>query len=231
MIDKHRRHYVYDTVFQFIIDNNLKVFPISVQKLCSLLNTELVTLSDIVRHSNLRIKDVFDIWGNEDGCVMAYEHNGTLYHKIAYNDNKPLERIRFTVCEECMHILLGHTKNPSFNAFQQSYSPPTYAQYDEEARIGAGLIICPSQFYYAHSNEISSTYLCRICRISEPCANIRIKVLDKYKNELQQRPLYKQLPPISVSLTQLQNKKFFEIVRDNYGKATSFRLKKLPIAM
>ena len=128
MIDKHRRHYVYDTVFQFIIDNNLKVFPISVQKLCSLLNTELVTLSDIVRHSNLRIKDVFDIWGNEDGCVMAYEHNGTLYHKIAYNDNKPLERIRFTVCEECMHILLGHTKNPSFNAFQQSYSPPTYAQ-------------------------------------------------------------------------------------------------------
>ena len=94
-------------------------------------------------------------------------------YKIAYNDNKPLERIRFTVCEECMHILLGHTKNPSFNAFQQSYSPPTYAQYDEEARIGAGLIICPSQFYYAHSNEISSTHLCRICRISEPCANIR----------------------------------------------------------
>ena len=71
MIDKHRRHYVYDTVFQFIIDNNLKVFPISVQKLCSLLNTELVTLSDIVRHSNLRIKDVFDIWGNEDAVAAA----------------------------------------------------------------------------------------------------------------------------------------------------------------
>ena len=103
MIDKHRRHYVYDTVFQFIIDNNLKVFPISVQKLCSLLNTELVTLSDIVRHSNLRIKDVFDIWGNEDGCVMAYEHNGTLYHKIDPLSEYVLQFAK-NVCTFCSDI-------------------------------------------------------------------------------------------------------------------------------
>ena len=80
MIDKHRRHYVYDTVFQFIIDNNLKVFPISVQKLCSLLNTELVTLSDIVRHSNLRIKDVL-IFG-EMKTVVSWLMNITEHYII-----------------------------------------------------------------------------------------------------------------------------------------------------
>lgn len=231
MINRQRRNYVYDTVFQFIIDNNLKVFPLSVQELCAILNVELVTLSDIIYQTHLRAQEVFDIWGNEDGCVTAHNHNGALHHKIAYNDDKTLERIRFTICEECMHILLGHTKNASFNAFQQSYSPLTYAQYDEEARIGAGLTICPSQFYYSHADEITSTHLCKICKISEPCANTRMQVLNKYKNEIQQRPLYKQLPHVSVSLSQLQNKRYFEIVRNSYGKAISFKLKKLSAAM
>lgn len=231
MVNRQRRNYVYDTVFQFIIDNNLNVFPISIQKLCTLLNVELVTLSDIIYHTSLRTQDVFDIWGNEDGCVTAYKHGEVLHHKIAYNDDKILERIRFTICEECMHILLGHTKNPLFNAFQQSYSSFTYAQYDEEARIGAGLVICPPQFYYAHADEVAPTHLCKICKISEPCANTRMEVLNKYKNEIQQRPLYKELPHVLVSLSQLQNKRHFEIVRNSYGKATSFKLKKLSAVM
>ncbi len=225
MITNEKRRFVYDRIFKFLIDNNINKFPISIEKLCNLLNVELKPLSNIIRETSLKAQDIFDVWGNEDGCVIYYSQANK--HKIAYNDYKPTERIRFTICEECSHILLGHTQDPSFNVFLQSYTSDTYEEYDETARIGAGLILCSPKFYYNNQHLVSPTHLRTICQISQPCANTRIKVLNKYKYEIQNHPLYESLPSISVPLSMLKNNHCFDIIKDSSGKTISFRVKKL----
>ena len=199
MIDEDRRKEIYNIAFKFLIDNKISTIPVMVGKLCQKLGIELVSLSDIIRNTKLPEHAVFACWGNEDGVLQAC---GNAY-KIAYNDKKPIKRQRFTIMEEIAHKLLDHISDERFNIFSQSYDEATYQRYEEEARMCAGLILCPPQFFYStfYYKRISKELFKNVYNVSDHCAETRIGVLSKFEYEIKDCDLYRLLPKITLDKT------------------------------
>lgn len=195
MIDEDRRKEIYITAFKFLIENNISTIPVWAEEICQKLGIELVCLSDIVRNTGLSERNIFGIWGNEDGTLQAY---GDIC-RISFNDRKPIKRQRFTIMEEISHKLLDHISDERFNIFSQSYDEATYHRYEEEARMCAGILLCPPQYFYDDYNKQMSQNLFKdVYNVSAPCAKTRIDVLSKYEYEIKDCELYKLLPKINL---------------------------------
>lgn len=194
MIEEDRRIEIYNTVFGFFINNDISTIPIQEENICQLLNIELVKLSDIIAHTGLTQEEIFLIWGNEDGVLQSHDK----VYKIAYNDYKPICRQRFTIMEEISHMMLNHISDPNFNIFNQEYDEATYLRYDEEARMCAGLLLCPPQFFYDYEDAMSTGLFQDIYNVSKLCAKTRISILSKYETEIKSSPLYSFLPTIDL---------------------------------
>lgn len=138
-----RRQEVYGRVFTTMLQYKAFSLPLDINRLCKDMGIELRPLSRIIQDTGLSAQAVFDIWGNEDGAVNAYQHR----HIIAYNDFRHPGRIRFTIGEEIGHVICGHTEDPRFCVFNQTYSENTYKAYEEEARMSGGLILCQPQYF------------------------------------------------------------------------------------
>lgn len=192
MIDESRRTNIYKAAFMFMIENNLDTIPVSPEKICQILNIELVPLTQITLETRLRPEDLFALWGNEDGVLQYY--NGKC--KIAYNNLQPEVRRRFTLFEEISHCLLGHGRNSAFNMFNQCYDQQTYLRYEEEARMCAGLILCPPQYYYNFPFKMSKCLFQKTYNVSSSCAEARIDILNKYEQEIRNCNFYEILPEI-----------------------------------
>lgn len=192
MTNEKEREDIYTRVFSFLIAHNIQV-PIDVKQLCMLLNVELVPLSQIENDTGLSMWDVFELWGNEDGTANVDYSQGRKTYKIAYNDYTP-RRSMFTIAEEISHIILGHLEDSSFCIFSQTYKDEIYLKYEEEARIAAGLLICPPNFFYKNEKYLNETRLSDLCHITRKCAHVRIDVLNKYREEINMHPLYDKLP-------------------------------------
>lgn len=164
--------------------------PLSVERLCDALGIDLYPLSELTERAKVSERDLLQAWGNEDGVVMEY--NGRA--KIAYNDGKPYQRQRFTICEEVSHYILGHTKDPRFNAFNQSYDLSTYRKYEEEARTGAGLYLCPPQFFYEYPSFFNEQDISFYCDVSGDCARTRFDTLKRFEPVIKSNELFDYLP-------------------------------------
>ena len=203
-------------------DQRLNTLPVSMERISSILNAKIVKLSDIISQTGLSEDQIFAIWGNKDGSVMACCDNGEFKYKIAYNDNMPKERIRFTLAEECCHIILNHTSDRCFNIFNQSYVEKTYNLYDEEARIAAGILLCPPQFYYKHSAKMTIALMCEFYQISEKCAHARKDIYEKYRYEIQSNSFYNNLPRIYINPTIIREVSLYKIIKNpETGKVVS----------
>lgn len=195
MIDEHRRQEIYNIAFKFLIENNITTIPVWTEDICKKLGIELVFLSDIVRDSGLNEEEVFACWGNEDGVLQSY---GDIC-RIAFNDKKSIKRQRFTIMEEISHKLLEHISDEKFNIFSQAYDESTYNRYEEEARMCAGILLCPPQYFYDNYNKQMSQNLFKtVYNVSAPCAKTRIDVLSKYEYEIKSCELYRFLPKIAL---------------------------------
>ena len=140
--------------------------PLNVEALCRTLGIGLRPLTEIVRGSGLSEAEVVALWGNPDGVL---QRAGGRYF-ICYNDLKPRSRVRFTLCEEIAHRLLGHLDEPGFSAFSQAYREEVYARCETEARFAAGLLLCPPRWFFAHGEGLSERTLARRCGVSLACA-------------------------------------------------------------
>lgn len=180
MTTPERRQILYSKILRFMKLNKANTLPIDLNDLCNRAGVDLVPLSTIVRDTGLTAEEVFAIWGNKDGTVNY--HRGR--HRIGYNDAAPSSRMRFTICEELAHMVYGHTEDPDFNMFRQDYESQKYAQYDEEARIGAGFLVCHPRFFFTYDRYLKPAHLAELCDISLPCAEIRYEVYQKYKGEI-----------------------------------------------
>lgn len=198
MIDESRRTDIYNAAFMFMIENNLNTIPISPEKICQILKIELVPLTQITFETGLKQDDLFALWGNKDGVLQSYNGN----YKISYNDLQSEVRRRFTLLEEISHFLLGHGRNSSFNMFDQHYDQQTYLRYEEEARMCAGLILCPPQYYYDFPHKMSVDLFQQRYRVSGSCAKTRIDILKKYEQEIKTNDFYDVLPKIRYSTRQ-----------------------------
>lgn len=189
MIEPKRRQQIYDRTFQFIKKNKVQYIPVDIDELCKSCGVGLVPLSRIVNDTGLSEKDIFAIWGNEDGSVSTYGNK----HRIAYNDHRCAGRKRFTVCEELGHIICEHTKDPSFNMFCQTYEEDVYARYDEEARMSAGFLVCHPKFFFTHEWLLEPEVMSEVCGITPSCATTRYAVLQKYRSDIEANVAYRFL--------------------------------------
>ena len=185
-----RQQQIYSAIFSVLISMGTIPLPLNVGKLCSHLGIELCPLSQITAATGLTDNQVFQLWGNKDGVCMHYGDQ----RKIAYNNHRSRGRTRFTICEEICHFLLGHTLDPRFNMFDQRYDAHTYQRYEEEARMGAGLLLCQPQFFYRHMELLTPDALAYLCDISGCCAEVRCNVLTRFKGAITQNPLFYELP-------------------------------------
>lgn len=198
------REKIYNKIFRFIIKHKLNIHPTPIEDVCKILNAKLVPLSYILKNSNLKEDNIFSIWGNKDGVINICKlSNGKRIYKISYNDSLSYQRIRFTIMEECSHIILGHTEDPSFNIYNQSYNENLYKQYDEEARMCAGILLFSPKFYYTFKSSLHCTIISDFCNISKKCANVRMSVYDKFKDEIMANKYYEYLPVPKFNLKEI----------------------------
>ncbi|MBU5451398.1 ImmA/IrrE family metallo-endopeptidase [Acetivibrio sp. MSJd-27] len=216
MLEKQNREDIYFKTFKFII-NNIDIYPLSVPQICKLLNVEMIKLSTIISETKISKEEIFSIWGNEDGTVQLYKKEEKEIYKILYNDSMCDGRIRFTLFEEFAHIILGHLKNYSeFSIFNQSYNDNLYKKLDEEARICAGLLLCPPQFFYKKTKKMSVALLAELFDLSYQCALSRYEILLKYQSEIQNCSLYSALPEIKFYRSNIRDVGLYKIKRDIY---------------
>ena len=141
--------------------------PVSTQRLAEKLGAVPCPFSFLIKGGIMPAKLV-SCFGTRDGIAML--DNGV--RRIFYNDAMPLNRIRFTLCEELMHHHLGHTQNPAFDPMAQSYTDEEYERCEQQARCGACLVLCPPALYFRNTLELRQ--IMRTCGVSESCAlNIR----------------------------------------------------------
>lgn len=190
MISNSRQQQIYTAIFSAMIINNAFSLPLHIGKLCDNLGIELCPLSDIVVGTGLSERAIFDIWGNEDGAVMQ----SCGHSKIAYNDSRPKGRRRFTICEEIAHVVLRHVEDSRFNVFHQSYGNQIYLEYEEEARVGAGLMLCQPQYFYLHRDLLNPSSVSYLCEITSKCAEVRCDVLSRFEASIKSNPLFYLLP-------------------------------------
>ena len=142
--------------------------PIDVSALCAVYGTRLVSLSELEKGGMDR-EAVFAVWGNRDGVAMS----GRLGRAIGYNDRAAEKRIRFTLSEELMHLLLGHTQDRRFSVFSQSY--------DEET---ACMLLIPPTVYFRYRALYGTAGIARLCQVSRACAWRAARYYEENEKEL-----------------------------------------------
>ena len=153
--------------------------PVDVAALCPLYGARLYTLSELER-CGMDSETVFALWGNRDGVAMASRRG----RSIGYNDRAAEARIRFTLAEELMHLLLGHTEDPRFFVGEQSYDEETYARYEAEAKHGACMLLVPPTVYFRYRALYGPAAVARLCRVSRACAWTAAQYYEQNESEL-----------------------------------------------
>ena len=164
--------------------------PLNIEALCRTLGLELCPLSAIVRGSGMSAEEVCAFWGNPDGALQRL--GGRFV--ISYNDARPARRQRFTLCEEVSHWLLGHLDEPGFSVFSQDYREEVYRRCEEEARLAAGMLLCPPRWFFAHEKELGERALMRRCGVSLACARHILADYARLGTELRACPTYGFVP-------------------------------------
>lgn len=166
-----------------VLQNFIKV-PNDLERFIPSLGIKIKPLS-LYLENGFSAHEIFDIIGNQDGAAMK---SGGYY--IIYNDLKPRRRIRFTLSEELMHIVLGHADDMRFQ-LGKPYDTALYRQYEHEAKLGASILLMPPSIYYRYKNVCSLKKLSAQLDISEAAAFRAIKYYDEHEwvREYKYQPL------------------------------------------
>ena len=148
-----------------LVRRHALTLPVDVAALCPLYGARLVSLSEL-EAKGLDSEAVFAVWGNRDGVAMASRRGRT----IGYNDRAAEKRVRFTLAEELMHLLLGHTEDARFRVGEQSYDAGTYERFENEAKRGACMLLIPPTVYFRFRALYGLAGIARLCRVSRACA-------------------------------------------------------------
>lgn len=141
------------------------LLPLPIERVCSRCGAKLLPLSELQRRG-MEAEAVFACWGNRDGVALQSRGGRT----IAYNDRAAENRLRFTLAEELMHLLLGHAADGDFSVAAQRYDEQTYRLYEAEAKHGAALLLLPPTVYFRYRERCSLAAIARLCRVSNACA-------------------------------------------------------------
>lgn len=195
----HQRQEIYTKIFSLLLSHLSNEMPVNIMKIVEASNISCISLSNIINKTNLSPKDIFAIWGNDDGHLILFD--GT--PKIAFNDLQPETRIRFTLVEEISHYVLGHIDNSMYSLYDREIEKDIYAQHEEEARFAAGLILAPPPFYLEAPLLLNTSSIMSYSFVSKGCAIHCLHTLQLYKNEIINHPLYRDLSDIYCTSTNI----------------------------
>ena len=153
--------------------------PVDVAAICRHCGARLVPASHLEREGMER-SAIFAVWGNPDGVAMSSSTHWT----IGYNDRAAANRVRFTLAEELMHLLLGHTEDARFRLGVQSYDEAVYSRYESEAKHGASMLLVPPPVYFRCRALYTPASLARACRVSEACLHTAGRWYEENEDEL-----------------------------------------------
>ena len=162
-----------------LVRRHALTLPVDVAAVCPIYGARLLSLSEL-EQKGLDAESVFAVWGNRDGVAMATRRGRT----IGYNDRAAEKRIRFTLAEELMHLLLDHTEDERFRLGEQSYDAETYALYEAEAKHGACMLLVPPTVYFRYRELYGLGGIARLCRVSRACAWTAAQYYDENEKEL-----------------------------------------------
>ena len=169
-----RLHEIIDIV-KSISDQWVYTLPVDMEALCHVYGGKLTTLEDCEAMGLDRAR-VVACMGNKDGVATR----GKRGWGIIYDKNAPVNRLRFTLAEEFMHTVLGHTLDRRFNALDPSYDQEVYMGYEEEAQIAAGLLLIPPPVWRRYGGIIGARGIGRLCGVSDACMFTWLDVMNKY---------------------------------------------------
>lgn len=172
MTDERLREIV--GIVKAIVQRHAMVLPVDISALCRTYGARMTTIEDLVGLGFTR-EQIVACMGSKDGVATR----GRKVWGIIYDKNAPPNRLRFTLAEEFMHSILGHTHDPRFNALDPSYDEAVYMRYEEEAKVAADLLlVCPS-VYYRFRRRARPGELCRVFGVSEACLFVAAKFYDE----------------------------------------------------
>ena len=119
--------------------------------------------------------------GNRDGAAVETPEGRW---GILYNERAPALRLRFTLGEELMHLMLGHAADPDFIFARQSWTSETYARYETEARLAAGMLLVPPSVYYRLRGRCAPEAIARACAVSNACVHTAARIYDAREEEI-----------------------------------------------
>lgn len=172
----------------YLLDHHVYKLPVEPYKIAKAYKIRLYSASYYCG-KGMDKDALFDIWGNSDGSAMSYGEE----HVINYNDNMPYNRQRFTIAEELMHILLGHTRDKRFSVFSQDYSREVYLQYEHEAKTAAGLLLMPLPVYFSYRPRRSLEDIASACMVSNACAYTSAQYIKGNEAELRELTTHKRI--------------------------------------
>ena len=162
-----------------LVRRHAGALPVDIAAVCGACGARLLPLSELEARG-LDAETVFAVWGNRDGVAMASRRG----RAIGYNDRTAEKRVRFTLAEELMHLLLGHTADGSFSALEQRFDEATYARYEAEAKLGACMLLIPPTVYFRCRTLYGLAGIARLCRVSRACAWTAAQYYERHEAEL-----------------------------------------------
>ena len=153
--------------------------PVNPLRIARAYGIRVQTASDYIS-AGMDEQELFEVWGNRDGCAMAAGRD----FLICYNDKQPPNRQRFTAAEELCHILLGHVRDARFRVGTQEFDREIYLEYEREAKTAAGLLLMPASTYLRLRYAYPLQELAWACRISEDCARMTAAFIARNEAEL-----------------------------------------------
>ena len=162
MTDERLREII--RVVNIVVDRCIYKLPVDIQALCHTFGARMTTIDDAVA-LGLDKDIVLKCIGSKDGVA----NEGRKVWGIIYDKNAPVNRLRFTLSEELMHHLLGHTRDPRFNALDPSYDHATYMQYEEEAKAAAGMLLVSPLLYRRFNRSLTKEGMANMFGVSLPC--------------------------------------------------------------
>lgn len=199
-----RYDFVYEAVFSFLAEHGIFSYPIDHNQICSILGIRTATMVSVTQKTSLSTDDLYAFCGNSDGAVFTLLPDSPTRHTIIYNSAKPVQRQRFTIAEECAHVLLGHSDDPHFlvSRIGGTNQDDLYRAYEQEARAAAGLLLCSPKIMNLCAQVLDPKIISLACDISETCAAVRIEQHKYYGQAMRAHPAYAALPAPRITSTQ-----------------------------
>lgn len=177
MTERDRRLF---EVVNTVVCRHVYSLPVDIEKLCRIYGAYLLSYGQCLAKSGLTAEELQAMTGSRDGVTLDYAGSWT----ILYNEKASETRLRFTLAEELMHRLVGHSQDEDFRMRRQSYAPETYALYEAEAKRAACMLLVPPTVYYRYRRLYSLEQLSELFRVSEACMYTAAKDYEANEKEL-----------------------------------------------